>query len=161
MRCWIRGVLFRLDFPGTNALKQASNVGIPRSLFRGAAGGDVAPGAFRDRFRGTAFAGIRSSGAVARGQHRQYSGFSGQLVSGPLPVAVSGPALVSSSARKTGERPGRFQRYGALSLLLAWMPVVGDPLTFVAGLMRVRFWLFLTLVAVGKATRYAVWCCGR
>jgi len=58
------------------------------------------------------------------------------------------------------ERLGRaqrwFQRYGVWSLLLAWAPVGGDALTFVAGLMRVNFWLFLALVGIGKATRYAV-----
>jgi membrane protein YqaA with SNARE-associated domain len=49
-----------------------------------------------------------------------------------------------------------FQRYGVWSLLLAWAPVGGDALTFVAGLMRVRFGRFLLLVAIGKAARYAV-----
>jgi membrane protein YqaA with SNARE-associated domain len=49
-----------------------------------------------------------------------------------------------------------FQRYGVWSLLMAWAPIGGDALTFVAGLMRVRFWLFLLLVAIGKAARYAV-----
>lgn len=49
-----------------------------------------------------------------------------------------------------------FQRYGVWSLLLAWAPIGGDALTFVAGLMHVRFWLFLLLVAIGKAARYAV-----
>jgi len=49
-----------------------------------------------------------------------------------------------------------FQRYGVWSLLLAWLPVVGDPLTFVAGIMRVRFGLFLLLTAIGKGARYAV-----
>lgn len=50
---------------------------------------------------------------------------------------------------------GWFRRYGAWSLLLAWLPVVGDPLTFAAGLLGVRFPLFLGLVAVGKGARYA------
>lgn len=49
-----------------------------------------------------------------------------------------------------------FQRYGSWSLLFTWLPVVGDALTFVAGLMRVRFLLFLLLTAVGKGLRYAV-----
>lgn len=49
-----------------------------------------------------------------------------------------------------------FQRYGVWTLLLAWAPVGGDALTFVAGLMRVRLGLFLLLVGVGKAGRYAV-----
>jgi membrane protein YqaA with SNARE-associated domain len=47
-----------------------------------------------------------------------------------------------------------FQRYGTWTLLMAWLPVVGDPLTFVAGLLRVNVWLFLILVTIGKAARY-------
>lgn len=50
----------------------------------------------------------------------------------------------------------RFQRYGSWSLLLAWMPVGGDALTFIAGIMRVNIWLFTLLVALGKGARYAV-----
>ena len=50
----------------------------------------------------------------------------------------------------------RFHRFGKWTLLLAWLPIVGDPLTLVAGLMRVRFWLFLGLVFVGKGARYGV-----
>jgi membrane protein YqaA with SNARE-associated domain len=49
-----------------------------------------------------------------------------------------------------------FQRYGVWSLLLAWAPIFGDALTFVAGLMRVRFALFLALTALGKGVRYAI-----
>ncbi len=49
-----------------------------------------------------------------------------------------------------------FQRFGVWSLLLAWMPVGGDALTFIAGVMRVKFSLFITLTAIGKATRYAI-----
>lgn len=49
-----------------------------------------------------------------------------------------------------------FQHYGVWSLLLAWAPVAGDALTFVAGVMRVRFPVFLTLTSVGKGARYAI-----
>ena len=49
----------------------------------------------------------------------------------------------------------RFAHYGLWSLLFAWLPVVGDPLTVVAGALRVRFLTFLVLVAIGKAVRYA------
>jgi len=49
-----------------------------------------------------------------------------------------------------------FQRYGVWSLLLAWAPVGGDALTFIAGFMRVRFDLFLLLTAIGKGSRYAI-----
>ena len=49
-----------------------------------------------------------------------------------------------------------FQHYGLWSLLLAWTPVIGDGLTFVAGIMRVRFVYFFILVAIGKGLRYAL-----
>jgi len=49
-----------------------------------------------------------------------------------------------------------FQRFGVYSLLLAWVPLVGDPLTFVAGMMRVKWLPFVVLVAIGKGLRYAV-----
>ncbi len=59
---------------------------------------------------------------------------------------------VSAAALKRASR--WFSRYGVFSLLFAWLPVVGDPLTFVAGILRVRFALFLVLVALGKTARY-------
>ena len=49
-----------------------------------------------------------------------------------------------------------FRLYGAWSLLFAWLPVVGDPLTFVGGIFRVNIWVFLLLVGAGKAARYGV-----
>ncbi|MBF0189055.1 MAG: DedA family protein [Magnetococcales bacterium] len=50
----------------------------------------------------------------------------------------------------------RFHRYGAWSLLLAWVPVIGDPLTVVAGALRYSFWRFFLLVGLGKGGRYAL-----
>jgi membrane protein YqaA with SNARE-associated domain len=47
-----------------------------------------------------------------------------------------------------------FRRYGVWSLLLSWLPIVGDPLTAVAGALRVGFLRFVVLVSVGKAARY-------
>ncbi len=49
-----------------------------------------------------------------------------------------------------------FKRFGVWSLLFAWLPVIGDPLTVVAGILRVKLSLFLTLVAVGKTARYVI-----
>jgi membrane protein YqaA with SNARE-associated domain len=49
-----------------------------------------------------------------------------------------------------------YARWGIWSLLMAWLPVGGDALTFVAGLMRAPFWLFFALTAAGKGGRYAV-----
>ena len=49
-----------------------------------------------------------------------------------------------------------FNHYGLWSLLLAWMPIIGDPLTLLAGVLRVNLWVFLALVAISKTARYAV-----
>ena len=49
-----------------------------------------------------------------------------------------------------------YQRYGFWSLLLAWMPIGGDALTLIAGIMKVRLWLFLVLVGTGKGLRYVM-----
>lgn len=49
-----------------------------------------------------------------------------------------------------------FNRIGKWALLVAWLPVVGDALTLVAGIARVRFRFFLILVGLGKGLRYVV-----
>lgn len=49
-----------------------------------------------------------------------------------------------------------YRRYGKWSLLLSWAPVVGDPLTVVAGLAREPFPVFLLLVTIAKVGRYVV-----
>ena len=47
-----------------------------------------------------------------------------------------------------------YQRWGHWSLLLSWVPIIGDPLTLVAGVMREPFWRFLVLVTLAKGARY-------
>jgi membrane protein YqaA with SNARE-associated domain len=47
-----------------------------------------------------------------------------------------------------------YGRYGFWSLLFAWLPVGGDALTLIGGVMKVRLWLFLLLVGTGKGLRY-------
>ena len=47
-----------------------------------------------------------------------------------------------------------YRRYGRWSLLLSWAPVIGDPLTLVAGLLREPFIPFVTLVGAAKLARY-------
>ena len=47
-----------------------------------------------------------------------------------------------------------FKKYGIWSLLLAWVPIIGDPLTVVAGILRVKFFTFLLLVSISKISRY-------
>ena len=46
------------------------------------------------------------------------------------------------------------RRYGAWSLLLSWVPIVGDALCAAAGWLRVPFWPSLLAIAVGKLARY-------
>ena len=47
-----------------------------------------------------------------------------------------------------------FQKYGLWSLLLAWVPIIGDPLTLLAGVLKVRFIIFFVLVSISKISRY-------
>jgi membrane protein YqaA with SNARE-associated domain len=49
-----------------------------------------------------------------------------------------------------------YRRYGVYSLFFSWLPIVGDPLCMVGGVLRINFWLFTLLVASGKFVRYAV-----
>lgn len=49
-----------------------------------------------------------------------------------------------------------FNRYGVWSLLFAWLPVGGDALTFIAGIMRVPLVTLLVLAGIGKGIRYVI-----
>ena len=49
-----------------------------------------------------------------------------------------------------------FTKYGKWSLLLGWVPFIGDPITFVAGTLKYSFLPFLFLVSIGKIGRYIV-----
>ena len=60
------------------------------------------------------------------------------------------------SAERYEAATRQFTRYGVWSLLFAWLPFVGDPLTVVAGALGVPFGRFVVLVAIGKAARYAM-----
>lgn len=49
---------------------------------------------------------------------------------------------------------GLYQKYGSWSLLLSWLPVVGDPLCLLAGVFRIGFTRFSLLIFSGKFLRY-------
>jgi membrane protein YqaA with SNARE-associated domain len=60
------------------------------------------------------------------------------------------------SAKHMASARKHYERYGHWSLLLSWMPVIGDPLTLIAGVMREPLGRFVLIVTVAKAARYAV-----
>ena len=47
-----------------------------------------------------------------------------------------------------------FDKYGAFTLLLSWMPIVGDGFTFVAGILKYNIKKFIFLVFIAKSSRY-------
>lgn len=69
-----------------------------------------------------------------------------------------GPLLIGRVLRidpATRQRAERFYtRFGSWSLLLSWLPVIGDPLCLAGGLLRVAPGRFLLLVTAGKLARY-------
>jgi membrane protein YqaA with SNARE-associated domain len=61
---------------------------------------------------------------------------------------------VSKNTLENAQRS--YLRYGHWTLLLSWVPVIGDPLTLVAGVMREPLWRFLMIVTLAKGARYLV-----
>ena len=59
------------------------------------------------------------------------------------------------SVEKMQKAKGYFDRFGGFTLLLSWVPIIGDALTFIAGVLRYNFKWFVAIVFVAKATRYA------
>ncbi len=56
---------------------------------------------------------------------------------------------------KTGKKAFIFgHRYGYVALFLSWLPIIGDSLTLVAGLLKLRFWLFLLISGTLRVARY-------
>ena len=56
--------------------------------------------------------------------------------------------------RKLSQAQAYYKSYGRYSLLLSWVPLIGDPITMVAGIMREPLWSFLILVTIAKCLRY-------
>ena len=66
------------------------------------------------------------------------------------------PARIRPDPARRTLAEGWVGRFGWPSLLVAWLPVVGDPLTLAAGMLRFPFRNFLLLVLAGKSARYAL-----
>lgn len=60
------------------------------------------------------------------------------------------------SPRQFDKAAGWYARWGYWSLLASWVPIIGDPLTLVAGVLREPLWRFTLIVTVAKGGRYLV-----
>lgn len=59
-------------------------------------------------------------------------------------------------AHKIEKAEKQYRKYGRFSLLLSWVPFIGDPITVVAGVLREPLWSFILLVTIAKSARYIV-----
>lgn len=64
--------------------------------------------------------------------------------------------VLRASPEQQERARGYYQRFGMYSLLFSWLPVIGDPVCLVGGMLRINFGIFSLLVATGKLVRYAV-----
>jgi len=64
--------------------------------------------------------------------------------------------LLRISPQQQQRAQNGFSRYGSWALLFSWLPIIGDPLCLVAGILRHSFINFVMLVAVGKTARYSL-----
>lgn len=69
-------------------------------------------------------------------------------------VAIRGYGRGRIAPKKLARAESWMAKYGMWTLLLSWLPVIGDPLTLVAGLSRLSFWRFIIPTTIGKAARY-------
>ena len=58
------------------------------------------------------------------------------------------------SEQKMLQAQGIYQKYGFWSLLLSWVPIIGDPITLIAGLFKENFVRFVVMVSIAKIGRY-------
>ncbi|WP_308915994.1 YqaA family protein [Jannaschia sp. LMIT008] len=75
---------------------------------------------------------------------------------GRAAARLSGRRWFPVGPRALARAQGWYRRWGRWSLLLSWVPLIGDPLTVAAGVLRERLVWFLALVTVAKLARYAV-----
>jgi membrane protein YqaA with SNARE-associated domain len=60
-----------------------------------------------------------------------------------------------TAAKRIEQASSMFEKYGSWPLLFSWLPIIGDPLTVAAGVLNIRLPIFVALVSIGKALRYA------
>jgi membrane protein YqaA with SNARE-associated domain len=75
-------------------------------------------------------------------------------------IGICGSAFLTTRLLRLDEKNRAraerfFAKYGIWSLLLSWLPVIGDPLCVVAGMMKAGLGRFAIIVLTGKTARYA------
>ena len=74
--------------------------------------------------------------------------------------SYGGELLVKKLLKITGKSfenaKHRFRKYGVFSLFFAWVPIIGDPLTVVAGILKINIIIFAIIVTTGKLIRYII-----
>jgi len=74
-------------------------------------------------------------------------------------LGFKGEAYLESKGYLSKERMEKsrifFDSYGGWTLLLSWVPIIGDPLTFIAGVLRYKISYFVLIVFLAKGARYA------
>ncbi|WP_136254840.1 YqaA family protein [Onishia niordana] len=61
-----------------------------------------------------------------------------------------------ASPRRLARAERGYRRFGEASLLLSWVPVIGDPLTVLAGIFRLPWWRATLWILIAKGGRYAL-----
>ena len=60
------------------------------------------------------------------------------------------------SAKRLEQAQSYYQRSGSWVLLLSWMPIIGDPITLISGVLKENIYRFLVLVTIAKSGRYII-----
>jgi len=69
-------------------------------------------------------------------------------------IGLKGVEYFLSKEKHLEKAQSYFQKYGAWVLLLSWAPIIGDPLTLVAGMLGYDLKKFIMIVLFAKAMRY-------
>ncbi len=64
--------------------------------------------------------------------------------------------LKTPESKRQQQAMALVRRYGAVSLLLSWLPLIGDPLCLMAGWLRCHLFYSLMLICLGKTLRYSL-----
>ena len=72
-----------------------------------------------------------------------------------LGIFLYSKTKIKLKSSKMGRRAILFgKKYGYYSLLLSWLPIIGDPITIVAGLVRLNFVWFVIIAGTLRFSRY-------